>query len=151
MIHPVQLRNGNMWFVYNCQEISSEIIQKCCRSRTNRTAFNNSWIVFNSGAVSHFFNHFNIVFNSLLKPLRFQNFILAFKLCNSVFKLCPNHWNCFIFVFIICNIMNRRINHNRLRSFQYFSCKVINPDNFFNFVAKKINSRNNFLISRHDF
>ncbi len=79
VVHGAELRDGDVGFVDDRQEIAGEVTQECCRLRTGGASAEVAGIVFDAGAVADFLEHFHVIHGAHFDALGFQQFAVGLE------------------------------------------------------------------------
>ena len=79
VVHGAHLRQGDVAFVDDCEEIVREIVEEALRRRAGRAASQRPRIVLDAVAVAELAHHLYVVFGALAQTLRFQKFAFRFE------------------------------------------------------------------------
>ena len=111
-VHPADLRDRHMAFVDEKEKVIGEEVHE----RIGRFALfppgQMAGIVFDPGAVPHFFHHFQVEAGTLFQPLGFQQFIFRPQHGQSFFQFFFDIGNGGFHPFLVGHIVGRREDHH---------------------------------------
>ena len=80
-----------MTLVYESNEIVREIVDQAERPFSGRASVKISGVVLDSGAIAHFFDHFEIILHALLQALRFERLSDALEVIYLFYQVVLDH------------------------------------------------------------
>ena len=73
-VHGSHLRESHVRLVHDKQKILREVIQQTERADTGGPSVEVAGIVFDTGAIAEFSNHFHVIFYPFIQSFRFKMF-----------------------------------------------------------------------------
>ena len=145
-VHPVQLRNCDMAFIYYNQTISGEIIKQGRRGFAGRPSGEVPGIVLNTMTVTHLYHHLHIKQGAFLDPLCFYIFFLRTEELYPLLKLLPYSFHCLFAYLCGCNIMCGRVYGDAIQFLGNLSEKRIDFLYGLYLIAEKIDADSPILL-----
>ena len=148
--HAMHLRNRCVALVDKQQKIAGKVVQQRRRSLARQPAGKVPGIVFDSVAVAHGLDHFQIEARALMNSLRLHHAPLRLQLGYPLVQLGHNGFNGFGFAFRLHHVVALGIDGQARIFLLHGAEERIDLRERLNFVAEKFNAVGRFVVGGED-
>ena len=151
LVHPANLGNGDVGFIYHGQKVIRKIVEQTIGRLTWLAPVYMAGVVLNARAKAKLLHHFQVIGGPHPNSLRFEQLPLALQLSYPLLKFSPNCDHCALHGLRRSGVVRGRKYADGLLARESVTGDGVQIAQRFDLVAEHFDSNGKLLVHRNDF
>ena len=149
-VHAADLRDRDMGFVDDEEEVLGEVVEQTVRCRTGIATVDVPGVVLDPGREAHRLHHLEVIGRAHLQPLRFEQLVLRFELAQALLQLVLDPADGRRHPVLTCDIMAGREHVDGVLVADDLTRQRVEGLQRFDLVAEEFDAQSELLVLRDD-